>query len=136
MRPGENLYRIGKAYDISVEELARVNGIKDPKRILSGQRLLIPGARQTVPVETIAPAEIAQPDHGAVSIDPSDETLIWPIAGTLNSGFGARGRLVIPIGDEQTQTLLRVSRSSSGFENEQLGECKFVKLFGKYGWRN
>ena len=50
--------------------------------------------------------------------------------------LGARGRLVIPIGDEQTQTLLRVSRSSSGFENEQLGECKFVKLFGKYGWRN
>lgn len=91
MRPGENLYRIGKAYDVSVEELARVNGIKDPTRILSGQRLLIPGARQTVPVETIAPAEIAQPDHGPVSIDPSDETLIWPIAGTLNSGFGARG---------------------------------------------
>ena len=50
--------------------------------------------------------------------------------------LGACGRLVIPIGDEQTQTLLRVSRSSSGFENEQLGECKFVKLFGKYGWRN
>jgi lipoprotein NlpD len=91
VRPGENLYRIGKAYDVSVEELARVNGIKDPKRILSGQRLFIPGAKQTVPVETIAPAEIAQPDHGAISIDPSDETLIWPIAGTVNSGFGARG---------------------------------------------
>ncbi|MGN6719443.1 MAG: peptidoglycan DD-metalloendopeptidase family protein [Candidatus Binatia bacterium] len=91
VRAGENLYRIGKAYDVSVEELARVNGIKDPRRILSGQRLLIPGARQTVPVETIAPAEIAQPDHGAVSFDPSDETLIWPIVGTVNSGFGARG---------------------------------------------
>jgi len=91
VRPGENLYRIGRAYDVSIEELARVNGIKDPKRILSGQRLLIPGARQTVPVETITPAEIAQPDHGAMSPDPVEETLIWPIAGTVNSGFGARG---------------------------------------------
>ena len=91
VRPGENLYRIGRAYDISVEELARVNGIKDPKRILSGQRLLIPGATRTVPVETITPADIAQPDHGAISPDSVGETLIWPIAGTVNSGFGARG---------------------------------------------
>jgi protein-L-isoaspartate(D-aspartate) O-methyltransferase len=46
------------------------------------------------------------------------------------------GRLVIPVGDEQNQTLLRVTRTRSGFEQEQLGECKFVKLFGKYGWRD
>lgn len=91
MRAGENLYRIGKAYDVSIEELARVNGIKDPQRIFSGQRLLIPGARRTVPVETITPAEITQPDYGVVSPDGLEETLIWPIAGTVNSGFGARG---------------------------------------------
>ncbi|HEY7220812.1 MAG TPA: protein-L-isoaspartate(D-aspartate) O-methyltransferase [Candidatus Binatia bacterium] len=46
------------------------------------------------------------------------------------------GRLVIPVGDEQSQILLRVTRTGAGFEQEQLGECKFVKLFGKYGWRN
>jgi protein-L-isoaspartate(D-aspartate) O-methyltransferase len=46
------------------------------------------------------------------------------------------GRLVIPVGDEQSQTLLRVTRTPAGFTQEQLGECKFVKLFGKYGWRN
>lgn len=46
------------------------------------------------------------------------------------------GRLVIPVGDEQNQTLLRVTRTQTGFTQEQLGECKFVKLFGKYGWRN
>ena len=44
------------------------------------------------------------------------------------------GRLVIPVGDEQTQTLLRVTRTRAGFKEEQLGECKFVKLLGKYGW--
>jgi protein-L-isoaspartate(D-aspartate) O-methyltransferase len=45
------------------------------------------------------------------------------------------GRLVIPVGDEQGQTLVRVTRTRTGFKQEQLGECKFVKLLGKYGWR-
>jgi len=45
------------------------------------------------------------------------------------------GRMVIPVGDEQGQTLMRVTRTRSGFKTEQLGECKFVKLLGKYGWR-
>jgi protein-L-isoaspartate(D-aspartate) O-methyltransferase len=44
------------------------------------------------------------------------------------------GRLVIPVGDEQGQSLLRVVRTSHGFKKEELGECKFVKLLGKYGW--
>jgi protein-L-isoaspartate(D-aspartate) O-methyltransferase len=45
------------------------------------------------------------------------------------------GRLVIPVGDEQGQTLLRVVRTRTGFKQTELGECKFVKLLGKYGWR-
>jgi len=45
------------------------------------------------------------------------------------------GRLVIPIGDEQAQTLTRVTRTRTSFKEEQLGECKFVRLLGKYGWR-
>lgn len=44
------------------------------------------------------------------------------------------GRLVIPLGDERSQVLKRIRRTASGFEEEQLGECRFVKLWGKYGW--
>jgi protein-L-isoaspartate(D-aspartate) O-methyltransferase len=46
------------------------------------------------------------------------------------------GRLVIPIGNEQGQALVRVTRKESGFASDQLGECRFVKLLGKYGWRD
>jgi protein-L-isoaspartate(D-aspartate) O-methyltransferase len=46
------------------------------------------------------------------------------------------GRLVIPVGEEMSQVLVRVRRTAAGFEDEQLGECRFVKLWGKYGWRN
>jgi len=45
------------------------------------------------------------------------------------------GRLVIPLGDEQTQMLTRITRGAAGFAEESLGECRFVKLWGKYGWR-
>ena len=46
------------------------------------------------------------------------------------------GRLIIPIGDEKSQVLVRVTRTTSGFEREELGDCRFVKLWGKYGWQN
>jgi len=45
------------------------------------------------------------------------------------------GRLLIPVGDDQGQTLLRLVRTRTGFKESRLGECKFVKLLGKYGWR-
>jgi protein-L-isoaspartate(D-aspartate) O-methyltransferase len=46
------------------------------------------------------------------------------------------GRLVIPLGDGQAQRLKRLRRTASGLEEEDLGECRFVKLVGKYGWPN
>ncbi len=47
-----------------------------------------------------------------------------------------RGRLVLPIGNEQSQTLKRFRRTVSGFQEEGLGDCRFVKLLGRYGWPN
>ena len=44
------------------------------------------------------------------------------------------GRLVIPVGDEESQVLKRIRRTGTGFQEENLGECRFVKLWGKYGW--
>ena len=44
------------------------------------------------------------------------------------------GRLVIPLGSEESQVLKRIRRTESGFDEENLGECRFVKLWGKYGW--
>ena len=44
------------------------------------------------------------------------------------------GRLVIPLGDERSQILKRLRRTEAGLEEEDLGECRFVKLKGKFGW--
>jgi protein-L-isoaspartate(D-aspartate) O-methyltransferase len=45
------------------------------------------------------------------------------------------GRLVIPVGNEIEQTLVRVVCQEDGsFRQEAHGGCRFVKLIGKYGW--
>jgi murein DD-endopeptidase MepM/ murein hydrolase activator NlpD len=88
---GETLFRIGKAYGITYQELARINGIKDAGQIRVGQRIFIPGASQPLPVETITPMEIAPAAPTSPESAPGFETFIWPVNGTINSGFGPRG---------------------------------------------
>ena len=53
-----------------------------------------------------------------------------PLAQQLAAG----GRLVIPIGDDQSQTLKLTMRTPTGLEETDLGGCRFVKLLGRYGW--
>jgi protein-L-isoaspartate(D-aspartate) O-methyltransferase len=44
------------------------------------------------------------------------------------------GRLVIPVGNNYAQDLMRVTKTEEGTKKENLGGCRFVKLIGKYGW--
>ncbi len=46
------------------------------------------------------------------------------------------GRLVIPVGDSETQDLIRITKTETGMKKEDLGGCRFVKLIGRYGWNN
>lgn len=45
------------------------------------------------------------------------------------------GRLVMPVGSEETQKLLRITKRANGVSTEVLGGCRFVKLIGKDGWQ-
>jgi protein-L-isoaspartate(D-aspartate) O-methyltransferase len=44
------------------------------------------------------------------------------------------GRLVIPIGNAEHQTLVRVIKTEKGVVRENHEACVFVKLIGRYGW--
>jgi len=70
--------------------------------------------------------------YDAIIVTAGAPELPKPLLDQLSLG----GRLVIPVGDEKSQVLVRVRRAESGLEEEQLGECRFVKLWGKYGWRD
>ena len=91
VKPGENLFRIGKAYDLSYEELARANGIRDPRQITVGQKIFIPGATKQLPVEIITPSGGAATPGVPTPGDAEDSAYLWPVSGPINSGFGPRG---------------------------------------------
>lgn len=44
------------------------------------------------------------------------------------------GRLVMPVGDEHEQELVRITRREGSIVKEVIGGCKFVKLIGRHGW--
>lgn len=49
--------------------------------------------------------------------------------------LAAGGKLVIPVGDQLDQTLVRiVKRDDGSVVREDFIGCRFVKLIGKYGW--
>ena len=46
------------------------------------------------------------------------------------------GYLVLPMGEKELQSLVRIRKDSTGIREEYFGECHFVKLRGRYGWDN
>jgi protein-L-isoaspartate(D-aspartate) O-methyltransferase len=52
----------------------------------------------------------------------------------LLSQLAPGGNLVLPIGEQDVQTLVRLRRGEQGLIEDYLGECRFVKLHGAYGW--
>jgi protein-L-isoaspartate(D-aspartate) O-methyltransferase len=54
---------------------------------------------------------------------------------TLVSQLAVGGRMVIPIGDQYSQELIKLHREKNGIHKTNLGGCRFVKLIGEQGWR-
>jgi protein-L-isoaspartate(D-aspartate) O-methyltransferase len=45
------------------------------------------------------------------------------------------GRLVVPVGNQHTQDLIRITKDERGVHQTNLGGCRFVKLVGEQGWK-
>lgn len=92
VKKGENLFRIGKAYDVSYRELARINRIRTPHQIHVRQRIFIPGATRRLPVEIITPLEAAlERPNIPYRQGKGQKGFIWPVRGKISSEFGPRG---------------------------------------------
>lgn len=87
---GETLWRISNTYGVDAEEVADLNNISDPAEIRAGQKLFIPGVRK--PRRVVPNVELA-----SVKRDREEKIVvekgrfIWPLRGTVSSGFGLRG---------------------------------------------
>jgi protein-L-isoaspartate(D-aspartate) O-methyltransferase len=53
----------------------------------------------------------------------------------LVSQLAVGGRMVIPVGDQYSQELIKLYKDEHGIHKTNLGGCRFVKLVGEYGWR-
>jgi protein-L-isoaspartate(D-aspartate) O-methyltransferase len=69
--------------------------------------------------------------YDAIVVSAASPCIPRPLLDQLNSN----GRLVLPMGEEEIQSLVRVRKREGRFEEEHLGECRFVKLIGAYGWQ-
>ncbi len=89
---------------------------------------------------------------GQVTVEVGDGTLGWRpeapydailvtagaprIPRPLIEQLKPRGRLVLPMGEQQLQALVRLRRLPDRLAEEYLGECRFVRLRGRYGWED
>lgn len=102
---GQTLYRISKAYGVSVEELMDANRIDDPRELKVGELLYVPGATQkTVVAQYDAPEPVAAPRVVTANSPPEKKppkvvrvgkgsgVLSWPLRGVLYARFGKKGK--------------------------------------------
>ncbi|MFO7784575.1 MAG: protein-L-isoaspartate(D-aspartate) O-methyltransferase [Desulfatiglandales bacterium] len=57
------------------------------------------------------------------------------VPGPLRQQLADGGRMVIPIGDRQSQELVKITKNGDRFEESSLGGCRFVDLIGLHGWK-
>lgn len=57
------------------------------------------------------------------------------IPSPLLEQLALNGRMIIPVGDRYSQTLKKITKRETGFEEEDLGGVRFVSLIGEHGWK-
>jgi murein DD-endopeptidase MepM/ murein hydrolase activator NlpD len=60
VKPGDSPYAIARAHKVSLDELTRANGISDPRKVMPGTVLKVPGSAAYAPAaETAQPVRVA-----------------------------------------------------------------------------
>ncbi len=57
------------------------------------------------------------------------------ISSILVNQLAMGGRMVVPVGDQFSQELVKIHRDETGIHKTFLGGCRFVKLVGENGWK-
>jgi protein-L-isoaspartate(D-aspartate) O-methyltransferase len=137
LRAGERVLEVGTGSGYQTAVLAELGA-----EVVSVER--IPGLAER------ARLVLGHLGHTGVRIEVGDGGLGWPAAAPYDAilvtagapqiprplleQLGPQGRLVLPMGEDELQSLVRLRRGAMGLVEEYLGECRFVKLRGSYGW--
>jgi len=75
---------------------------------------------------------------GWVNESPFDAIIVTAgaprIPDKLVAQMAVGGRMVVPVGDQHSQELIKIYKEEKGVHQTNLGGCRFVKLVGEYGW--
>jgi len=70
--------------------------------------------------------------YDAIIVTAGAPEIPHPLVEQLKEG----GRLVIPVGDQFTQSMVRGEKKDGEFKTRDLGAYRFVELIGTYGWKS
>lgn len=68
--------------------------------------------------------------YDAILVAAAAPEIPEPLLAQLADG----GRMLIPVGDREMQRLLLVRRTPTGMQYEEVVDCTFVPLLGRFGW--
>jgi protein-L-isoaspartate(D-aspartate) O-methyltransferase len=140
LRAGERVLEVGTGSGYQAAVLAELGA-----RVVTLERIPALAERARAIIDMLGYGD-------QVTVELGDGTLGWParapydailitaaapqIPRPLVEQLAPHGRLLLPIGDEEVQTLVRIHREDGELIEDYLGECRFVKLFGSYGWED
>jgi murein DD-endopeptidase MepM/ murein hydrolase activator NlpD len=85
----QTFWRICKTYGVDMEEVARINGIRDKNKIQVGQRIFMPGATKTLKVDIYVEDVTAGGKSTVVRYERG--RFVWPVQGMVAAPFGMDG---------------------------------------------
>jgi len=90
------------------------------------------------PIIKILVTRYADGTQGWDSEGPFDAIIVTAggriVPAPLIEQLSVGGKLVIPVGGNNVQELLKLEKTSDGIKTTKLGACRFVKLIGQHGW--
>ena len=137
-RPGDKILEIGTGSGYQTAVLSRL-----AERVASVERIgaLSRAARRVLDSLSIKNVDLKVGDGtlGCPEEAPFDGILVTAGAPMTSRHYFDQladgGRLVIPVGDEFSQTLFRYVKKGKDIRKEEFTGCVFVKLIGEQGWR-
>ena len=89
VQSGESIWKIARAYRVSVQDLAELNNVADGAKIPAGTKLYLPERPKKSAFKKLPKKEREKAMYDA-PIEYDRSKFIWPVDGTLRSQFGIR----------------------------------------------
>lgn len=137
IRPGDKILEIGTGSGYQAAVLCKlgavVYSVERIEKLYENASILLPELGYNVNLKlddgTLGWEENAPYDKIIVTAGAPD--IPHHLVEQLNVG----GKLVIPVGDQQTQKLFEITRTETGIEKKFYDYFKFVPLIGAEGWK-